>query len=140
MQKSRSTRRAPGSGRAGSRVRDSEVVERERARLCWEIVVVKVGHPARAIRAWRARRTVEVGRDHSSSDGRPRLRRLLRLRRLRWLPIRLLWRLTVRVGLHLIVEARKSGVGTDIQAASAANLADATSRSLLHFPLRPQKF
>ena len=38
----------------------------------------------------------------------------LRLRRLWWLPIRLLWRLAVRIGLHSIVEARKSGVGTDI--------------------------
>ena len=89
---------------------DSEVVERERARLCWEIVVVKVGHPARAIRARCAGRTVEVGRDHSPSDGRPRLRRLLRLRLLWWLAMWLLRRL-MRVGLHSIVEARKSGVG-----------------------------
>ena len=119
VQKSRSTRRAPGSGRAGSRVRDSEVVERERARVrvCRKIVVVEVGHPARAIRPRRARWTVEVGRDHSPSDGRPRLllRLRLRLRRLWWLPIRLLWRLAVSAGLHSIVEARKSGGGTDFK-------------------------
>ena len=69
------------------------------------------------------------------------MRRLLRLRLLWWLAMWLLRRLTVRVGLHSIVEARKSGVGLIFKAASAANLAARRARSRgVDFPLRPEKF